>query len=185
MFLVLPLQKRNQLSLASQFSRSFTRFFSAVLTSVRSVQTLNRGGPWRTQQNSLTFLVLREGLIYFGFITSLTILSLVCQAGGIPGTFFPQLMNAYALPLSGVMTARFLLNLREWDHRMANPETDQWDIPGGGDNKAIQFKRSEPRNTRWTINDALSDDPLLTHVEPEVILEDRSSGVASLSRTGE
>jgi len=72
---------------------------SAVLTSVRSVQALNRGGPWKMQQQSLTFLVLREGLIYFGFITTLTILSLICQAGRIPGTFFPQLMNAYTLPL--------------------------------------------------------------------------------------
>ena len=40
---------------------------SAVITSVRSVQVLNRGGPWRMQQKSLTFLVLRDGarLLYF------------------------------------------------------------------------------------------------------------------------
>ena len=37
---------------------------SAVLTSVRSVQTLNRCGPWRARQNSLTFLILREGARY-------------------------------------------------------------------------------------------------------------------------
>ena len=37
---------------------------SAVLTSVRSIQALNRGGPWRMQQKSLTFLVLREGARY-------------------------------------------------------------------------------------------------------------------------
>ena len=36
---------------------------SAVLTSVRSVQALNRGGGWRMQQQSLTFLVLREGAL--------------------------------------------------------------------------------------------------------------------------
>ena len=40
---------------------------SAVITSVRSVQVLNRGGPWRMQRKSLTFLVLRDGarLLYF------------------------------------------------------------------------------------------------------------------------
>jgi len=75
------------------------------------------------------------------------------------------------------MTARFLLHLREWDHQMFNPETDQWDIPGGGD--GIQFKKSEPRTTRWTINDVLGDDPLLKPVESEVNLEDRSPGSAS------
>ena len=70
---------------------------SAVLTSVRSVQALNGGGPWRAQRKSLTFLVLREGLIYFGwvfepracpeyvvnilnrFITTLSIMSLIFQ----------------------------------------------------------------------------------------------------------
>ena len=43
---------------------------SAVLTSVRSVQALNRGGPWM-QQQSLTFLVLREGVHYYfsGFVS--------------------------------------------------------------------------------------------------------------------
>ena len=64
---------------------------------------------------------------------------------------------------------------------MTNPETDQWDIPGRGDNEAIQFKKSEPHSTRWTINDVLADDPLLKPAE----LEARSSGGASLSRTGE
>jgi hypothetical protein len=38
---------------------------SAVLTSVRSIQALNHGGSWRMQQQSLTFLVLREGARYY------------------------------------------------------------------------------------------------------------------------
>jgi hypothetical protein len=37
---------------------------SAVLTSVRSIQALNRAGPWRAQKNSLTFLILQEGALY-------------------------------------------------------------------------------------------------------------------------
>ena len=60
---------------------------------------------------------------------------------------------------------------------MSNRETDQWDIPGGGG--GIQFKKSEPRTTRWTINDVLGDDPLLKPVESEVNLEDRSPGSGS------
>ena len=72
------------------------------------------------------------------------------------------------------MTARFLLNLREWDHRMSNPETDQWDIHEGEEGgqlepSAMQFKKSEPRTaTQWTINDVLGDDPLLKPVKFEV-----------------
>ena len=70
------------------------------------------------------------------------------------------------------MTARFLINLRQWDHQISNAETDQWNTQGrGGDHTAIQFKRSEPRATQWTINDVLGDDPLLKPVEVEWILE--------------
>jgi hypothetical protein len=86
------------------------------------------------------------------------------------------------------MTARFLLNLREWDHHMSNPETDQWDIHGGGDQgrSAIQFKKFETRTMRLTINDVLGDDPLLKPVamESEVILEERLPVGSSALRTG-
>ena len=84
------------------------------------------------------------------------------------------------------MTARYLLLLREWDHRMSNPETDQWDIHGGEGSQlsAIQFNNSEPRSTHWTINGVLGDDPLLKPVEFEVDPEDRSLSGASMSRTG-
>jgi hypothetical protein len=83
------------------------------------------------------------------------------------------------------MTARFLLHLREWDHRMSNleTETDQWNTHGrGGDNEAIRFKKSEPRVTQWTINDVLADDPLLKPVAPEM---DIPSSGTSLSPTGQ
>ena len=76
------------------------------------------------------------------------------------------------------MTARFLLNLREWDHRMSNPETDQWDIHRGGEGgklSAIQFKKSERRTSQWSINDVLGDDPLLKPVRFEVNPEGGSS----------
>ena len=72
------------------------------------------------------------------------------------------------------MTARFLLNLREWDYRMSNPdlETDQCEIHAGGEDgqpSPMQFEKSEPRTaTQWTINDVLGDDPLLKSVKFEV-----------------
>ena len=82
------------------------------------------------------------------------------------------------------MTARFLLRLREWDHRMTNRETDQWSTHGRGShhNAAIRFKRSEPHTTHWTINDVLGEDPLLKPVASEM---DISSSGASVSRVGQ
>jgi len=77
------------------------------------------------------------------------------------------------------MTARFLLNLREWDHRMTNQETGPWDTHGGGDHHSpIRFQKSEPHATQWTIHDALVDDPLLKPVAAET---DMSSSDFSLS----
>jgi hypothetical protein len=57
---------------------------SAVLTSVRSIQALNHGGPWRMQQKSLTFLVLREGARYhiLDFLR-VRVLILNCFAAGL------------------------------------------------------------------------------------------------------
>ena len=86
------------------------------------------------------------------------------------------------------MTARFLLHLREWDHRISNAVTDQWNTHGGGNHgaaSAIQFKRSEPRATQWTVNDVLGDDPLLKPVVLEENSQDMPSSSASLSRTGQ
>ena len=78
------------------------------------------------------------------------------------------------------MTARFLLNLREWDHRMTNPETDQRDTHGRGrdPHSPMRFKKSELHTTQWTIHDVLVDDPLLMPVATET---DISSSDASLS----
>ena len=61
---------------------------SAVITSVRSVQTLNRGGQWRMQQRSLTFLILREGARYY-LLDSLRVGVLIPQLlGGRPNIFW-------------------------------------------------------------------------------------------------
>jgi len=58
------------------------------------------------------------------------------------------------------MTARFLIHLREWDHRISNQETEQWNTRGGAGNlSAIRFERHTALER--TINDVLDDDPLL------------------------
>ena len=98
--------------------------------------------------------------------------------------FSKLLADLHPLSLAGSMTARFLLNLREWDHRMTNPEIDQWSIHGiGGDHHTMRFKKSERHTTQWTINDVLVDDPLL---KPPVASEmDVSSSGALLEQVSE
>ncbi|CAA7268551.1 unnamed protein product [Cyclocybe aegerita] len=80
--------------------------------------------------------VLFAGLLYFASVTVLTICTVVlqhaapvaCHGRTTPfsvaliqslqeGFFIQRLLNAHTLPLSGLMTARFLLHLRVWSHR--------------------------------------------------------------------
>jgi len=84
--------------------------------------------------------------------------------------------------LAGLMTARFLLHLREWDHRISNLQTDQWHTRGGGNHGSIQFKKHEPGTTQWTVSNMLGDDPLLRPLGTEVGTGDECFGEASMSR---
>ncbi|KIM38924.1 hypothetical protein M413DRAFT_419909 [Hebeloma cylindrosporum] len=118
---------------------------SALFTTARTVQTVRVGGPWWVQRKSLTFLILREGSL---------LRSRYC-------VWFPNC-------LSGQMTARFLIHLREWDDRMSNPETNRWKArtEGGGTNGQIRFKESSiPSTLSLNLTAVLGDDPLLRPLE--------------------
>jgi len=88
--------------------------FSAALTTFRSIQALNVNGQWWKQKKGFNYLVLEQGLLYFCVVTVLTVSSLALNIA-IPGGFLQRLLNAYTVPLSGLMTARFLLHLRKWE----------------------------------------------------------------------
>ncbi|KAF5379996.1 hypothetical protein D9615_006278 [Tricholomella constricta] len=89
---------------------------SAGLTTLRSIQALNVGGPWRTQKKGFMYLLFEQGILYFCVVTIFTVASLALNVE-IPGGFLQRLLNAYTLPLSGLMTARFLLHLRKWESK--------------------------------------------------------------------
>ncbi|KAF8875851.1 hypothetical protein BD779DRAFT_1678062 [Infundibulicybe gibba] len=89
-------------------------FSSAGLTALRSVQAIQATGPWHAQKSSFLYLILEQGVIYFGVVALLTLASLILDMK-IPGGFIQRLLNALTLPLSGLLTARFLLHLRKWE----------------------------------------------------------------------
>ncbi|KAF8069928.1 hypothetical protein FPV67DRAFT_1667835 [Lyophyllum atratum] len=110
-------------------------FFSAVLTTFRCIQALSVNGPWWKQKKCFTYLVLEQGVLYFCVVAVLTISSLVLNftihvsflspsessclgeltiSRTTQGGFLQRLLNAHTMPLSGLMTARFLLHLRKW-----------------------------------------------------------------------
>ncbi|KAG5717472.1 hypothetical protein E4T56_gene4861 [Termitomyces sp. T112] len=87
---------------------------SVGFTTFRSIQALNVNGVWWKQKNGFNYLILEQGILYFCLVTALTIASLALNVT-IPGGFLQRLLNAYTVPLSGFMTARFLLHIRKWE----------------------------------------------------------------------
>ncbi|KAF8229909.1 hypothetical protein L208DRAFT_1363512 [Tricholoma matsutake] len=91
---------------------------SVILNTFRTIQTLRIGGPWKSQKQGLIYLLLEHGAylanIRFSVVMGFTIAALVLNFVS-SGGFFQRLLNAFTLPISGMITARFLLHLRMWE----------------------------------------------------------------------
>jgi len=155
---------------------SIFEIFSAGFTTFRTVQALNVNGQWWKQKKGFHYLVLEQGILYFCLVTALTISSLALNVA-LPGGFLQRLLNAYTIPLSGMMTARFLLHLRKWEakHTMfrstgANGEEDD----GTGTSTNLDFAsqhhsrilnsqlntRSDPETNSVSFMDEFGEDPV-------------------------
>jgi len=61
-------------------------------------------------------LVIRDGLLYFFSVSFFTVGTLILLHTAPEGSIFQRLLNPFTLPVSGLVTARFLLHLREYEH---------------------------------------------------------------------
>ncbi|KIJ96073.1 hypothetical protein K443DRAFT_635993 [Laccaria amethystina LaAM-08-1] len=93
---------------------------SAILTIVRILQAMKAIGPWRLQKASLNYLLFEQGKeMLRSSVTSLSVAALTLNYKEIG--FIQRLLNGLKLPISGLMTARFLLHLRRWDYKRSRP----------------------------------------------------------------
>jgi len=102
--------------LATLLRSVFTIIFEtsvAIFTTVRTVQALRAGGPWKSQKRRLVYVIFEEGILYFCIISVLTIASVILDLRA-PTGFLQRLLDGLTLPLSGALTARFTLHLRSW-----------------------------------------------------------------------
>ncbi|KAF8876716.1 hypothetical protein BD779DRAFT_1559498 [Infundibulicybe gibba] len=90
-------------------------FVSAGMMVFRGIQILkeHRGISHQTSESPLDHLLFEQGMLYFCIVFLLTTASVVLNYC-MPGGFLQHLLNAFTLPLSGLLTARFLLHLRRW-----------------------------------------------------------------------
>ncbi|KAJ3986295.1 hypothetical protein F5890DRAFT_1572421 [Lentinula detonsa] len=81
-------------------------YSSAILNSIRCVQAFKAHGKSMKEQ--------KEGFQYLLFeqVSLFTTAAVILNFSG----FFQRLLNAFTLPLSGLLTARLLLHLRQWEY---------------------------------------------------------------------
>ncbi|KAF8625996.1 hypothetical protein AX17_006719 [Amanita inopinata Kibby_2008] len=92
-------------------------FSATVLTTIRCIKSLKISGSVKDQRGGFFYILLEQGILYFclvsGFTVGATVLNFVFQ----DGFFLQRLLNALTLPISGMMTARFLLHLKKWEEK--------------------------------------------------------------------
>ncbi|KAF9554138.1 hypothetical protein CPC08DRAFT_821890 [Agrocybe pediades] len=95
----------------------FYEILAAALTMFRGLQALRIRIDLKTLEKRLDYLVVKEGTLYFAFLSLFGLASLLMLTLAPSGSFIQRLLNALTLPVSGLMIARFLIHLREWEHK--------------------------------------------------------------------
>ncbi|KAL5525446.1 hypothetical protein ACEPAF_9316 [Sanghuangporus sanghuang] len=98
-------------------------FLAAILTIARCIQECRVGGSWKMDRGSFLAVISKQGTTYYCIISVFTTAAVVLSFRAPTGSFFQRLPNAFNLPVSCLLTARFLLQLREWqsmDHVSAD-----------------------------------------------------------------
>jgi len=128
------------------------------------------GAELLLQKQSLFTFMLKDGLLYAGFVTTFTATAMALNYAAPTGSFFQRLLNALTIPISGLMAARFLLHIREWQVGDLGATTLE---PGG-----MSFAVPLPLATLET------DLALDTHVNPTLDFEEGSSSMGVYRRQG-
>ncbi|KAG7093573.1 hypothetical protein E1B28_007243 [Marasmius oreades] len=83
---------------------------SALLITFRTAKSFRAYGANR---NNILFFIFEEGLTYFCLISLFTVATFILKLRATSGPY-QDILNAFTLPLSGILTARFILHLRGW-----------------------------------------------------------------------
>lgn len=126
---------------------------ATALTVFRSVQALRAQGQSRNKKNTFHYLVLEQGVLYFGVVSLFTIAAVILNFRA-PGGFFQRLLNAFTLPVSGLLTARFLLHIR------AYTENSSASLSKTGGQAREQHTLSAFQAVRARVVDEFGEDPV-------------------------
>jgi hypothetical protein len=125
----------------------FYELLTATLNSIKCYQTLREIGPRGFERGTLQYIIFEQGLTYCFVVTGLTIGSLVLLNVAEHDSSFKRLLNCLTLPISGLLTARFILHLRAHDEKLRMSFQDS-------DDMSQCFA-----SCQWNLNDASASFP--------------------------
>ncbi|KAF5310420.1 hypothetical protein D9611_012249 [Ephemerocybe angulata] len=135
---------------------------------------------WNNKRLSLSYVIFSQGLIYISAVLALSVMTLFLNFR--VKFFLSRMFSSLKLPLSGFLTARFLIQLRKWERRKTHvdslntlPTVDivatstriDFNHPGGSDPSHLRLGPSVikelgrdigPRPTSLDMTDPLVDD---------------------------
>ncbi|KAJ4465648.1 hypothetical protein C8J55DRAFT_566122 [Lentinula edodes] len=129
-------------------------FIAATFTITRGIQALKKMPRTATLQDSVYYLLVEQGIIYFLAISAITITQSISSfhpvnpAGG--AAFIGQI-NAFSVPVSGLLIARFLLRLRA---AQENLNSSSGPLHTAGICSTVQFADRDALATSATRTDA-------------------------------
>ncbi|KAH6913666.1 hypothetical protein BKA70DRAFT_728411 [Coprinopsis sp. MPI-PUGE-AT-0042] len=87
-----------------------------LLATYRTGKSITKGRKSRVKiKGSANDIIFAQGILYMAPVFVLSITSLVMNYN--IHVYFTRLLNAFKLPLSGLLTTRFLLKLRKWEKK--------------------------------------------------------------------
>ncbi|KAH8103360.1 hypothetical protein BXZ70DRAFT_1005785 [Cristinia sonorae] len=144
---------------------------AALLTIVRSYQAFRAGhSSWSLWKDGLSYMIFEEGILYFSIISAFTTATLILIYHAPPGSN-TRVLNSLTLPLSGILTARFLLHIRHWKQKrtLGFLPTDAYHVDLGSsvDLSTIEFRNGT--SIFSSIVDDFGSDPVarMTNEGPE------------------
>ncbi|KAG2021364.1 hypothetical protein CC2G_006610 [Coprinopsis cinerea AmutBmut pab1-1] len=94
-----------------------------ILAAVRVWKTARQDRRfWQQPHTSINYVILSQGILYIAAVLALSILTAIFNLKVWGGYGRP--LNSLKLPLSGLLTARFLLKLRLWERHSQLTTTD-------------------------------------------------------------
>ncbi|KAJ3827257.1 hypothetical protein F5880DRAFT_1504018 [Lentinula raphanica] len=136
--------------------------FLGVICVALDIAFRAHGKSMKEQKEGFQYLLFEQGIFYFSIVSLFTTAAVILNFQA-PSGFFQRLLNALTLPLSGLLTARFLLHIRQWEYTHSPAAASVHDRnPDGQDQSHTMSFRAASAVLSTFITSDFGSDPVQT-----------------------